>query len=464
MAQASERPSLEIVETAESSISEEAIPAGDLMESEEGDWRDPRQVRWNFSALTLDVTFFSLGMAFVDMNAILPLLLKRLGASGPLIGGFAAARFLAFNAPQVLGAYAAHGLPRQKPPLVWAATLTRLPLLAMPFFLWRAADSSQAGRIALWATMMLLVVWAMGDGLGYSPWMEIVARAFSGRTRGRFFATTQLLSGAVSIAVALLIVRPVLGARGLPFPHNYALLVGLAALMFQISLLGVLLIREPPPPGEAAAQERRPPLIAYFRRMPGLVRANPVFARLAWIQFLLGFGAAASPFYVLYATRHFGLNDAWGGTYQIMEAVGVVTLMPVWALLAERYSPATSVRALALACLLTPLTALTLGVASPWLFGLVFLLMGGSLSWGMWIVINHFLLAHIAEEDRPVFVALLNLLFAPSALFPFLGGLLVRKQQLIVIAGVPVLFALTALVIALGGALALRLPAPLEEK
>ena len=63
--------------------------------------RDPREVRWNFSALMVDVTFFALGMAFLDMNAVLPLLLTRLGASGPLIGAYAALRALAFSGVQI---------------------------------------------------------------------------------------------------------------------------------------------------------------------------------------------------------------------------------------------------------------------------------------------------------------------------------------------------------------------------
>src|SRR5579859_4487608 len=66
-------------------------------------------VRWNLCALMLDVSFFSLGMAFFDQNAVLPLLLRRLGASGPLIGAFAAARFLVFSLFQMFVAYGLHG-------------------------------------------------------------------------------------------------------------------------------------------------------------------------------------------------------------------------------------------------------------------------------------------------------------------------------------------------------------------
>ncbi len=417
--------------------------------------------RWNFRALLLDVTFFSIGMAFIDSNAVLPLLMERLGASKPLIGAFAAVRFLAFSFFQVFVSQLTHGRARQKPPLAWVAAITRLPLLLLPFLLWNAHTGATARIVGLWATIIVLSIWALGDGLGYVPWLEIVARSFSERTRGRFFATTQLLSGLSSIAIAALVVRGILASSRLPFPHNYALLTGIAALMFQVSLVGVLLLREPPPP--ATPPVPHPPLRLYFRRLPQLLRSNPVFAQLAVIQLFVGFGAAAAPFYVLYAASRFGLGDQWGGTYQVMGAVGVVALMPAWAWLSEKRGPGASIRGVALACLLTPLVALTLGSGSPWLFGLVFLLMGGSLGWGLWITFNHYLLAHVREEERSIFVALFNLLFAPSAIYPYLGGLLVQKDRFVTVGGLPVLFVLTAGVVSIGLLLALRLPPPMRE-
>jgi MFS family permease len=447
----------------ESTLAGPPVAVADAGMSAPGDDRQTpadtiRDMRWNLGALMLDVTCFSLGMAFMDQSAVLPLLLQRLGASGPLIGGFAAARSLVFSLLQIFVAYGTHGRVRQKPWLALVATVTRLPLLVVPWFVWHGAETAAARLLALWMLIVLLSFWALGDGLGYVPWMEIVARAFSERTRGRFFASTQLVSGVGSVLIAAFAVRPVLQARGLPFPHNYAVLTAVAAAMYQLSLLGVLLIREPAPP--KAGHKPLPPLGDYFRRLPALVRANPTFARLSVIQLLLGFGAAASPFYVLYATNRFHLGDEWGGIYQMLGAVGVVVLMPAWAFLSERWGPGASVRGVAFACLMTPVLALTLGRISPWLFGAIFLLMGGSLNWGMWITLNHFLLSHIEAEERSIYVALLNLLFVPSALYPFIGGLLIRSDRLLPISGMHTLFILTSTVILIGFVLALRLPPP----
>jgi MFS family permease len=420
--------------------------------------------RWNLAVLMLDVTFFALGMAFIDSSAVLPLLLERLGATGVIIGAAAALRSIGLSGFQIFVAYRMHGKVRQKPWLAIVATVSRLPLLAMPLFMLNA-DRSPALRVtALWAIIIILAFWALGDGLGYVPWMEIVARAFTPRLRGRFFASTQVASGLGSIIIGLIVVRTILHSKHLPYPTNYALLTGAAALMFMVSLAGVLLIKEPTASksehdqiGDYNHRSHFPTLGAYFRRVPGLLRDNPIFVKLSLIQLLLGFGAAAAPFYVLYATDRFRIGDEWGGIYQAIQALGVVTLTPLWTFLSERRSPAAAVRALATAVLLTPLVAITVGTLSPWMFGMVFFLMGGSLGWGLWIVMNHYLLSHVGEQERPVYVALINLLFAPSALFPWFGGVFVHHASMVAIHGVPILFVITAAVVCVGFVLSLKL-------
>ncbi len=415
-------------------------------------------VKWNLRALTMDVSCFSVGMAFFDLNAVLPLLMERLGASGTVIGAFAAVRFLCFSGLQIFMAYIVHGRPKQKNLMAGIAQVTRTPLLLAPFLLWHANRSIADRQLSLVSLLVILSVWAIGDGLGYVPWMEIVARAFSARTRGRFFAFTQLLSGLLSIGIAGLVVRNILNSSLFPYPTNYAVLIGAMAIMMQLSSAGLWMVKEPntrdmvfPP---------RPEVREYFSRLPGMIKGNAEFRHLAAIQILVGFGSASAPFYVLYGTSHFHLPDSWGGTYQVLLAIGVVALMPAWAYLAEKRGPAQAVRGVAFACLLTPVIAMTVGLYSPWLFGLVFLMMGGSLGWGMWIATNNYLLIHTPETDRPLYVALLNLLYAPSAIYPFLGGLLVKRHEFINISGIPVLFLTTSVIIAIGFILSLRLPSP----
>ena len=422
----------------------------------------PSLARRNLYALTLDVTGFCIGLAFLDSSAVLPLLLQRLGAGGTLIGAYAMSRSLTFGLSQIFVAYITQGMARQKPALAWIAALTRLPLIALPFFLLHAADSPAARAAALFAAFALLGIWSLGDGLGYVPWMEIVARSLSEKTRGRFFTTTSLLASIVGVATAIFLVRPILSAAGLPFPKNYALLTALFVLMMLVSLIGCLLIQEPPLPKTEKPAERLT-FRDYFSRLPEILRTNPTFTRLSNVELLVAFGAAAQPFYVLEAKERFHLNDSWGATYQAMMAVSVILMMPVWTYLTEKRGAASAVRGVALGCLLTPILALTAGRISPWCYGLVFLSLGGSLGTGMWIVINHYLLSHAADAERPVLVGLLNLRSTPAAFYPLLGGLLVPSAGVLKWHDIPILFVITAAVVAVGFGFALRLPEPQKQ-
>jgi MFS family permease len=419
---------------------------------------NPRQVKRNLCALLLDVISYWVGAAFTDPMTVLLLLMHRLGATPTILGLCIALRFAAQYGVQVFVAYIMHGKPQQKPFLVWAVGLSRLPMVALPFVIFHAR-TPRSSAVALWVTIGVLALVGLGEGLGAIPWTEIVARAFPTITRGRFLTAAQTSAGILNILIAWLLVTRTLS---LPYPLNYTVLVGLSACMFQLSTVGLLLIDEPPVPTAGPAPAERPPLREYLAELPKMIRADKTFARLVTIQLFVNSGWAALPFYVTYATHRFHLADNWAGSYQLLSAISVALLMPLWAYLSEKHNPASAVRGVAFVCMITPVIALTVGSFSQWHFGLVFLLTGGSLTaGGIWVVMQHFLLTHTEEGERPKYVALLNLLNLPSALFPLLGSALVVHAQagdrFIMIGKVPVLLVLTAITVSIGFFLSLRL-------
>ncbi len=423
--------------------------------------RQQQYEKHNLIVLTLDLCMCAMGLAFLDANAILPLLLHRLGATGIVIGLFAGGRVLAFNLPQLFAARRLAGKPHVKPWFFTIAVITRVPMLIVPWLIWHSEDDQLHRTIALVFTIVLIMIWSVGDGLCNVPWMEIIARSFSNRLRGRWFTGTQLITGLLAISAATLIVHPALQAQSLPFPENYALLALLSALMFQVSLIGVGLIKEPPPVEHES--EPLPEGVGFLKHLPQLVANNPIFARLATIQLLSGFGAASAPFYVLYARYHFHVGDSWGAAYQAVQAGGLIVLLPLWNLLGERRGQNTAVKGVTTACMLAPAIALTVGRLSPWLISPTFAMLGGSLDWGLWIVLNHYLLSHVDGANRPVYVALFSLLFVPSALFPVIGGTLVHRSQFTMIGPFPLLFVITLAVTFAGFLVARGLPNPGQD-
>jgi MFS family permease len=415
---------------------------------------NPQQVKRNLFALLLDVISYWVGAAFTDPLTVLLVLMHNLGATSTLLGLCIALRFAGQYGVQVFVAYVMHGKPRQKPFLVWSVGLARLPMVALPFVIYHA-DTPGGKAIALWTTIGVLAFVGLGEGLGGVPWTEIVARAFTRTTRGRFLAAAQTSAGILNILIAWQLVTRVLAHS---YPWNYTILVGLSALMFQISTLGLALIDEPDVPPGCIETEARPPLREYLAELPQMIRSDKTFSRLVTIQLFVNSGWAALPFYANHAIQHFHLKDDWAGTFQVLQALSIALLMPMWAFLSERKSPASAVRGVSLVCMVTPILALTIGSLSPWYFALVFLLTGGSLTaGGIWVVMQHFLLTHTEEGERPKYIALLNLLNLPSALFPLLGSTLVRDDQFIRIGRVPVLLVIIACTVAIGFALSLRL-------
>jgi len=415
---------------------------------------NPRQVKRNLFALLLDVISYWVGAAFTDPLTVLLVLMHNLGATPALLGLCIALRFAAQYGVQVFVAYLIHGKPRQKPFLVWAVGLARLPMVALPFVIYHA-DTPGGKAIALWTTIGVLTFVGLGEGLGGVPWTEIVARAFTATTRGRFLAAAQTSAGILNILIAWQLVTRILAH---PYPWNYTILVGLSALMFQISTLGLALIDEPDVPPGCVDTEARPPLREYLAELPHMIRSDKTFSRLVTIQLFVNSGWAALPFYANHAIQHFHLKDDWAGTFQVLQALSIVLLMPMWALLSEKQSPAAAVRGVSLVCMVTPILALTIGSLSPWYFALVFLLTGGSLTaGGIWVVMQHFLLTHTEEGERPKYIALLNLLNLPSALFPLIGSAFVHNDQFIRIGRIPILLVLVACTVAIGFALSLRL-------
>ncbi len=429
------------------------------MSQEAPEEREPKQVKRNLVALLIDVISYWVGAAFTDPMTVLMALIVSLGATPAIIGLSIALRFAAQYGVQVFVAYIVHGKPRQKPFLVWAVGLSRLPMVILPFVIYRS-DTAGGKTVALWVMIGVLALVGLGEGLGGVPWTEIVARAFSSKTRGRFFSAAQTSAGVLNILIAWQIVTRMLA---LPYPLNYTMLVGLSALMFQISTLGLLLIDEPVAPANCLKVAERPSLKEYLAELPHLIRSDKTFARLVVIQLLVNSGWAALPYYMPYAKARFNLHDDWAGSYQLLQAISVALLMPVWAFLSEKKSPAAAVRGVAFVCMLTPIVALTIGSKSPWLFGLVYLLTGGSLvAGGIWVVMQHFLLTHTEQDERPKYVALLNLLNLPSAMFPLLGSILVHqiapeRYQFVMLGKVPVLLVIVATTAGLGFILSLRL-------
>ncbi|MCS6829357.1 MAG: MFS transporter [Armatimonadota bacterium] len=402
----------------------------------------PSVVRRNILAIIGDVAFFMMGFACFDPTTVMPQFLRELGASPKLIGLIVGLRLLVLFAPQPYVAHRIHGRSRVKPFLIAACLIGRLPMFLLFALTWFYGENH---TLVLWAFVLFSLLFVASDGFCIVPWTEIIGKSVPEAIRGRFFGAMQTASSLAALAAPILVSR-ILSLRTLDFPHNYALLMLLMAIGLLLSLLMLLLIREPDTPPQDDPDRT---FVQHLRRIPALWRNDSALRWVLTTQLLLAGGGIASSFYVLYARERFGLPDSYVAIYLTAQTAGAVITGPLWGWMADRVGAIRALQVVVTLALVPPLAALVMPVA--WGFVLVFGCLG-ALGWTLWNAFTNAILSFAPPAERPTYIALQQFMNLPAATTPFVGGLIVSW------AGYPAAFVTTAVMVALGAWSVRRIP------
>jgi len=432
--------------------------------AEENDHRPPH-ARWNFRMLVGDVSFFFIGISFLDTSTALPAAVSDLGGSATYLGILLAVRQAGYFLPQLFVGHYLRGAKRLLPFLVQVAFWGRIGYFpaAAAFYFYGKTNPA----LALAVLMIVYAISWIGDGMGGVPWMTIVGRAIPARERGKMFAWTQVISALSRFGVAA-VVGTLLAQKWVAFPGNIALLTLLCAIGLMISWGFLASIREPPAPtsedGEEITHEDDSISIGeYMRRLPLKFRERPDFALLAATQVLATASGACMPFLVTYAsnarlpdnlpaTLNFLRDGGLPGIFLATQTLGLLLFAAVWGNISDRLGPRTALRGVMCLGLMCPLLALAgglTGVGLP-LFLLAYFCYGAAQDG--WIMVTNYLLEAVPKREQSVYIGLMNAASAPSLLFPFAAGLIVRWVN------AEMMFISAAVLLAAGFIAASRLP------
>jgi hypothetical protein len=351
---------------------------------------------------------------------VLPVLLAELGASDALVGFAQLIQTLGFTLPALLAAHYIHGRANHKSFLLTTCAIGRAGMLTLPpVILLLGRDAP--GLALVWLYVVIAVFWLMDGGCAVS-WFDIIAKTIPPRVRGRFFGVMQLASG-VAAAVAGLIVKAILESPAIPFPTDFALLLGCWCVGLALSQLCLWLIREP---AGFVDTESKPRFIDFVRQTGPLLRRHVQLRRLILARLLIDGATLAAPFYALFARRDLHVPASAIGTYLVWLSVGKIAAGPLWGWISDRFGPVVALRCVAGVVSLAPLIALSSGAGSSWVFPAVFL-MRGAVQDGLWMVGSNAMLDAVGETERPLAVGVASMLLAPTALYGVLGGLLAER-------------------------------------
>jgi MFS family permease len=385
--------------------------------------------RRNFGAFLSDYVFFALSMAFFSQNTVMPAFFRQLTDSPLLIGLSGTVQTVGWLLPQLFAANYLSDKPKKKKYLLTSAAIGRpvFFLLALALVLGLARYPA----VTLTTSLLFLLIFRVTDALGAVAWFDILGRVFPANRRGRLFGLGQVLSGLLSIGAGLLI-NAILGDRGPPFPHNYALIFLTAGLLLTISWLAEFLIEEPekaPPPSDETPTP-------FMQRVGHIWREDRHFRLFIGVRLLFGLSNLAIPFYVVFATDRLGLGEGTVGTFTSAQVVGSIAGAVILGALYERQGGRRAVQAGIGAAVFSPLWALLLSLLlppdHPWQvagYSLVFVALGIVQSAFMQGFFNY-LLDLAPPDERGTYVALSNaivgLVLSPVA---FVGGAILKATH-----------------------------------
>jgi MFS family permease len=396
-----------------------------------------RNLRWNFAVNLLDISFIMLGISLVSRETVIPLLVNTLTPSPVAVGLVPAVYTLGMFLPQLLGASVAERMPLKKPFVALVGGLgERLPYLLAGLAVLLFAVRLPAVALAL--VILLLGLSAASAGFATPAWFDMISKAIPVQRRGLFTGLGHGLGALLGVAGAAVI--GVVLERW-PYPGNFALLFALAFAAMVISWVGLALNREP------ASVDVRPavPLASYLRRLPGVLRADPNFARYIGAMAVARGGTMAGGFFLVYGVQRFALGGAEVGLLTGVLVGCQALLNPLWGVIGDRFGHKAVLTGGAAALALGTLLA---AVAPGWPFLVAaFVCLGAFLAadtTSLLTIIPEF----CADADRPTYIGLANTLLAPAgALAPLAGGWLAA------LLGYPPMFMLAAALAALGVAL-----------
>lgn len=408
--------------------------------------------RRNFVFFLIDAIMFSAALGMMGLNTLIPDFVRKLTDSEIIIGFSAYLFEIGFTLPQLLIARYIVRAERKK----WWFIGPNIPVRFIMIVFAISAVYFGAGQptAILIAFFICYGIAAFGDGLVGVPWMDLIGSSLNDQWRARMLGLSSAISSVLMLGIPALTAF-VLSSPNLSFPNNYALIFGIAGLIFALSTIPVLFVRELP---SGKAVEKLPELSEFLPSLGVVLREDKHFRNLIFLRFAAILMLMASPFYVGFATERLGLTSGEAVPNLIlMQTIGGIFGSIAYTWLGARDN-LLFLRLAVAGMLFVPLSAIVAG-----LWGVIPLYMGffffGLCGSNLGFSFQNWLLGYANHEQRPIYTGLYNTIPAFLSLTaPVIAGSIVQAS------GYEALFSVSAVMVIVSLLISLQLPNPQKQK
>jgi MFS family permease len=368
----------------------------------------------NFIAGLWHGAFMTLGVSLTQPTTVISAFVADLTGSTIWVGGLMTVLTVAGAIPQLLVARLIEPRPRKMPYLLIAIYLRVISwgILAWSIY----AFGGQNPMVLAGILVGMLVIFYAGGGLGNIPYTDIIGKIIPPDKRGAFYGGIGILAGPLSVGAAFA-ARQILA--NVPYPDNYALLFGIAAVGLSIASIGFLVIREP----IVENTYQKPQSWPEFRQH--LLSVSRELRPLITAQLLTGFSLMVLPFYVVYAREQLGAPVDAVGWFLLAQVLGGSLSNFVWAHIVDTSGSRRMLFICAVISTITPLFAIVFSSLS-WMVMLPIFFFAGAVFNGRKVGFQSALLEVSPAAERSTYTGLNAVLTLPVAFLSLAAGLFLQ--------------------------------------
>ena len=387
---------------------------------------DSKVLKRNILMHIFDGTIFFFAMSLISVSTILPVFIQRIGGNAIAIGSVSVLWYLGMNLPQLLFIRFSHNKERVKSTVLWTGLLYRIQFFIIGAFCFLFLDKLDASVSVPLILTLIFITTIVGSTAG-PPWFHFFSKTTPVKLRGRLLAVRLMLGSALGI-IGGSVVTFILSA--VAYPHNFALLFLVSFLFTIISFSFLKRIDEPA--GETKVQSTdknqknkdntRASLKEIIKQSKEILGRNKNFRNYLVADALILISLTAASFYAAYGINKFHLSTSYSGTFTIILMTSQVIGNIIFGYLGDYFGHKINILSLAVSSGLASLCAVLFD--NVWLYGIVFVFTGFTLT--LQIISRLAFVAEMcSESERPIYIALLNTVTAPTILFGILGGSLI---------------------------------------
>lgn len=395
--------------------------------------------------VTEGATYLSSGV-LLSAQTVLPALVDKLGGDNITVGTIPIVVYLMFFLPQIVSANYIRSTPFRKAWTLRLGILQRIQILLFAVVI--ALFGLRFPRATLVAFFVIYIVNQALAGLGSPVWFDLVAKTTRFGDRGKLMGIRTSIGALLGFMNGFLLT--ILLAY-LTYPYNFAAVFGIAFLLQFTSWMILRNVTET----ERSNVEPHVSIEKLVDRVKEILRRDVVYRRFLVSAALLIVGLMPMGFFMIAAIKEYSLDESYVGLFTTTMVGAQVLSGALLGWLADEKGHKMSLLFCSSATAFATVVALVGG--SPNRFFGVFFFVGINIG-AETITRYNFVERCAREEDRSLYVGIMNAWLAPFYFSATVGGFLCDKF------GYTIVFVLGLAATLSGIALLSRLPDPSRSR